>query len=378
MSVSLNTKADDASWKVNDSQARNNSLGAAREFVAERAELSLPLLVSASESKPQSATIVERAWLQTWISGDIEQDRAVFRLRTSNSQTTIELPPDAPPGEVEVLVDAQPAEIVSQAAGRMVVRLGPDAPNPGAAVSPEPGTHTLEVRFRQAIQQSLLTRHLLTPPQIDGSTQLSQIYWQIILPGDEHIVGSPEELTSASEWQWLGSFWGRRPVMSQAELEAWVGASSQVAPSAADNQYLFTGLLPVSSISLLTAPRWLIVLVASSATLAILLGWFYLPTAIRPGLLVALIFAIAFTAVAYPTAAMLIGQASAIGVVLAMLSMLISRLLARPARRLPPLVVTASSQRMSTPRTDSILMPPVIASASTAPTAILRSSDSER
>jgi hypothetical protein len=165
--------------------------------------------------------------------------------------------------------------------------------------------------------------------------------------------------------------------MSQTDLEKWVGASSQLAPAPADNQYLFTGLLPVSSIIVVTAPRWLIVLVASSTVLALWACWFYFPMAKRSWMLLSAAVVIAAAAISYPTAAVLVAQASAIGVVLAILSMLSARLMARPGRRAIAPVATAGSQRSHTPRTDSIVIPPVIATASTAPTVTLRSSDSE-
>src|SRR6185436_19805848 len=143
-----------------------------------------------------------------------------------------------------------------------------------------------------------------------------------VLPGDQHIVRSPGQLTSASEWQWVGSFWGQRPVLSQADVETWVGASKQLTPSANDNQYLFTGLLPVSSIELVTAPRWLVVFVASAAVLALFAGWYYLPIAARSWALVAVIFVIAAAAIAFPSAALLIAQAALAGLVLGLLSVL--------------------------------------------------------
>jgi hypothetical protein len=223
-----------------------------------------------------------------------------------------------------------------------------------------------------------VARHRLTPPRIDGTTELSQVYWQIVLPGDAHIVRSPGQLASASQWQWLGSFWGQRPVMSQGDLEAWVDASSQIAPTAGDSQYLFTGLLPISTIELVTAPRWLIVLIASSLALAMFAGWFYLPVAARSWVLAALVFVIGASAIAYPTAALLIAEAAAIGLVLGPLSMLLSRFVSGPRRRPAPSVMAASSQRMITPRAESIVMPPVIAAASTAPTVTLRGSESDR
>src|SRR4029078_4434940 len=99
-----------------------------------------------------------------------------------------------------------------------------------------------------------ITRHRVTPPQIDATTELSQVYWQVILPADEHILQSPHPLVAAGPWQWLGAFWGRRPVMSQSDLEKWVGAAAQISPATSDNQYVFTGLLPVSSILFVQAP----------------------------------------------------------------------------------------------------------------------------
>jgi hypothetical protein len=376
--LSLGANSDASSWKTSDPIRKKNAAGMKYEFVTNRAESLLPLLVSAADANTPSTTIVDRVWLQTWISGGMEQDRAAFHLHSSNSQATVELPPDAPAGEVEVLVDGQPAQVTSRAAGRIVVRLVKDSSNQANGALAEPTSHTLEVRFRQPIQQVLITRHRLTPPQIDATTDLSQVYWQIVLPADEHIVGSPEQLVSASQWQWLGTFWGRRPVMSQMDLEKWVGATMQIAPASGEKQYLFTGLLPVSSIEIVTAARWFIVLLASSSALGLLVAIFYLPHRTRFWMLVALIIVIAAGAIAYPTAAVLIAQASAIGIVLAPLSMFLGRWMSGSGRRPLTQTFAPSSRRILTPRADSIVMPPVVAGASTAPTVTLRTSDSER
>ena len=141
--------ADASSWKASDPLRKKNAAGTGYEFVTDRAEPLLPLLVSAADANTPSTTVVDRVWLQTWISGGIEQDRAAFHLRSSNSQATVELPPDAPSGEVEVLVDGQPAQVSSRAAGRIVVRLVRDSSNQADAAAAEPTTHTLEVRFRR-------------------------------------------------------------------------------------------------------------------------------------------------------------------------------------------------------------------------------------
>jgi hypothetical protein len=164
----------------------------------------------------------------------------------------------------------------------------------------------------------------------------------------------------------------------QSDLEKWVGATTQIAPTPNDNEYLFTGLLPVMSIEMVTAPRWFIVLVASSSALALVAGWFYLPIRTRPWMLVAVAVVIAAAAVTYPTAAVFIAQAAAIGIVLALVSMLLARWISGSHRRPPTPTFTPSSRRILTPRAESVVMPPAIAAASTSPTVTLRTSDSER
>lgn len=378
LTVGVDTTMDDSSWKPVQTPAENNSLNSSYAFSADAPEQYLPLTLRAGRSELASPTIVDRVWLQTWFSNGVQQDRSAFRFRTSGEQTTVELSPEAITGEIEVLVDRQPAEVVSRAPGRIVVKLPQPQGIPAVGNGSTAATHTLELRSRFPYRPSVLTRHRLTPPQLEGSTALSQVYWHIILPGDQHVVGSPEQLTSASEWQWLGSFFGRHPLKAQPELEQWTAASEQMAPTEAQNQYLFTGLLPVASIEVITAPRWLIVLAASSGVLALALTWLYVPYSRQTWILAAVAAAIAAAAIAYPTAAFLLAQASIVGVVLAAVAFALSRIFARPAFAPIVPVVAASSQRLPTPRMDSILMPPAVAAASTAPTASLRLSDSER
>jgi hypothetical protein len=114
--------------------------------------------------------------------------------------------------------------------------------------------------------------------------------------------------------------------MSQTELEQWVGAAAGIAPTSGQSEYLFSGLTPLSSVEMVTAPRWLIVLVASAVVLAMAAAWVYVPAARRGWILVALSVLLAGLAVAFPTPALLAAQASVLGVFLGILSLIISRL----------------------------------------------------
>jgi hypothetical protein len=375
-SVSLDSKPQGFTWKVTSAISGTDPPGSL-SLVADRSESRLPLLITASDFNPASATVIDRIWLQSWFSGGWRQDRAAIRFRTASSQATVELPPQTPGADIEVLLDGDAAQVLSRSNGRIVVRLSSATDADGRSMDATPSTYTLELRSRQPVHRSLLTRHQLTPPQLVGGKALSQVYWQIVLPGDEHVVHSPARMSSASQWQWLGGFWGERPVLSQTDLEEWADASEQPAPSAAQNEYLYTGLAPVVSIDLITAPRWIIVLAASSVVLVGGLLWIYLPVVRRRWILIAAACMIAGLAVAFPVPAALLAQAASVGVIVALLAALLRRATARPTHW-PVTLPTGSSQRQVTTRSESILAPPpAMSAASTAPTVPLRVSDSQ-
>jgi hypothetical protein len=376
VALSVDADAGNSSWRPVTDDSETHAAEGASTWIADRSEISLPLAFSAANLNHPEETIVDRVWLQTWLWRDIRQDRAAFRFRTGSSQATVELPPRMTSNEFEVLVGGQPAKVLSRAAGRIVVELAPPAGERADGADLDATTYTLELRSRQPIGKALVTRYRLTPPQIVGTAAMAQMYWHLVLPGDIHVVRAPERLVSASQWQWLGSFWGRQPVLSQPALEQWANASTQLAPAAGHNEYLFTGPAPVLSIELVTAPRWLIVLAASATALAVVLFWTYVRSARRAWVVLAVGAAIAGLAVAFPIPAMLLAQASILGAVIATLSVFVAWWSERPARW-PVRVSSGSSQRQLTPRGDSIVMPPVAATASTAPTALRLNSDDE-
>jgi hypothetical protein len=376
ISLSLNDNDEETTWKADSTTSESHK--STYSFRADGPVVSLPLVARQGRSDLPASTIVERVWLQTWLANGVEQDRAAFRLRTTAGQATVELPPDLPSNEFETLVDRKPAEVLSQAHGRLVVRLPVSSANASNDNSGAATVHTLELRSRQPAQGGLLQEHRFTPSQVEGSMALSQVYWQVIVPGDEHIIQQPAQLLPAGAWQWLGSFWGRKPLKTQSELEEWVGASRQIAPTESESQYLYTGLLPISTIEIAIAPRWLVVLVASSSVLLVALALLYIPRSQRRWLLIAIVCLLLLVSIAYPEAALLLGQAAILGLLLSGISVLLSRSVRRPRLPLSPPITTASSRQAITPRAESKLMPPAMSNASTAPTATLRMAESKQ
>jgi hypothetical protein len=309
------------------------------EWLAPGPEAVLPLVVSGVDPAAPTATNVKRVWLQTWISSNERQDRAAFRFHSVGSQVTIELPPQTPPSEVEVLLDGEPADVVSRVSGRLTIRLdsqdpaapptvGQSPPDSSDRTTHVPPARTLELRYRQPATWPLVARWQLTPPQMVATSTFGEVYWQIVTPADRHVV-RPPRLASASQWQWFGGFWGPRAALSQMELEQWAGATSGRRPTAGQNEYLFSGMTPITSIDIITAPRWLLVLAASGAVLALAVIWIYVPGIRRGWIAVGAACLLAAFGAAFPGPAMLAGQAAVLGIVLALLSLTIARLARR-------------------------------------------------
>jgi hypothetical protein len=388
-SVGLDPAAIDSAWQPVDRShvAGSDSPtalagtwrgGTIDEFFASEPQLALPLVLESVDLATPSATTIKRVWLQAWLSAGVVQMRAAFRLHSEAPVIAVELPSGVLPQEVEVLLDGRLATLQSRDQGRLVVRLSTDSVEEQGDVDAGRAAnidHTLELRYRLQSADGLVVKRRWTPPQLAGLTALSELYWHVVLPSDVHVVRSPAQLTPTGRWQWLGGFWGRLPERTQTELESWVGASAQLTPSAVQNQYLFSGVVPVASIEVVTMPRWLIVLGASGAVMAVVLAWIYVPVARRGWIVIALAVAVAALAVACPTPAMLFGQAAVLGVGAASVAVVLARLLVRPVPWSRP-AGGSTMVRFGASRSESVSAPP--AGTTATPTAPRPVSDSHR
>ncbi len=71
---------------------------------------------------------------------------------------------------------------------------GPAAHRVVAFEADGPVAHTLELRYRRPAATGLVASQEFTPPQLVGSSTLSEVYWQFVLPGDRHVVQTPASL----------------------------------------------------------------------------------------------------------------------------------------------------------------------------------------
>lgn len=301
-------------------------------------------VVLALHRRDGATTIVERAWLQTWLGRFGRQDRAVFQLATQADQLEFWLPIGESLGEARVRLANQPggpwqqlqaeltpsgtvrvwlpealAAVESQVSGRR----GEEAPGPPASSAAAQPVRWLEIQSRYLNTQLRIGRQSIELPRLLGDVWVRRAYWQVVLPANEHLLTVPAGLTPEYRWSWTGTFFGRTETMDQHDLERWVGAAQLPPPPTHATRYLFSTLEIPSAAELVVASRGVIVLVCSGVALVVGLLLLYVRVARHPVALLLLAVILGALSAVWPDQALLGGQAAGIGVGLVLLAALV-------------------------------------------------------
>jgi hypothetical protein len=267
------------------------------------------LAVHLEDQSSAGSTVVSRGWIQTWLTRSSRQDRAVFRLTTTQKSLDLVVPAGVSFADVELWLDGKRTSGQSTPEGRMIVSL------PGAEAQRQ---HQLEVTYRFAGGRAAPGRMSLELPRLGREVWVHRLYWQLVLPRNEHLLVCPADFTGEFRWGWQGLFWGRIPILEQSQLETWTGARRQAELPGEVNRYLFSGIGSVSRCELRTVDRALLVFAASAAALIVGLLLIYVPAVRHPASLFVLAVLVAAVTLIYPDPSLLLAQASGLGVVLSL------------------------------------------------------------
>ena len=329
----INVATSRGPWVLAEPSALNNGAAAALRLSADARASSVDLDVGLENGGGKSGTVVERAWVQTWLTEDARQDRAVFSLTTDRKELQLTVPQGAAADQVEIWLDGKQVSGWPGSGGRLAIALSEEAGH---------RNYTLDLRFHFPRQRPGPGNLSLEFPQWGEGVWVRRLYWQLVLPHDEHVLTAPEGFTSENVWNWEDCFWGRKPLLGQAEMEAWVGATGDLSDPGGTNHYLFSTMGNVSRGVVRTADRFWIVLIASGATLVAGLILIYLPVSRHPAVLFALAVALLCVGTIYPEPTLLVAQAASLGLVMTLVAGLLQRGVAR-RRQAVTLLETASS-----------------------------------
>lgn len=281
-----------------------------------------PLELNVSETRRGlRGCYVERMWMQSQLSDDRRQDHVVFRLHCSVPNRRLFLPPDVVQGTVRLWIDGNEIkDLVMESSERSVTLTD---------LSADASTH-VEIAYALHGGAKAFGPASLTPPRFEGPNWIRQMYWQIVLPADKHVIRADDRFTSEHAWTWTGLGFTRVANLSTQQLQQWSGSQSASLPMNTQH-YLFSYFGGTHSLTLWTASRSSIVLVASGIALAAGLLLIYVPAARRPGSLLAGVVVLVAAGWRYPEEAFLIGQSAVLGVVLTVVAARLKRIATRPA-----------------------------------------------
>ncbi len=297
--------------------------------------------------------IVERQWLQTWLTETSRQDRFVARFSTRSGQVELSIPKGAALGQLSLTLDGRAVDDPLLRQERIILPLsGP----PG-----EP--HVVEARYHFAAPRPSRGAMHFDLPSLGPDAWVRRAYWQLVLPDDEQVLKTPEGFCSEMTFERRAFFWQRQPVVGQADLERWSGATTRGPLPSAANCFLYGSFGSVTKTEVFTASRGVVFACASGAALAACLLLIYLPRW-RMGTTLGLFAAALTAAMIAPEQALVIFQAAVPGLLLGGLGYLMARRLDRAAATAEPI----SYQTRIAPL-DAVGGAPQPASTTTAPIA---------
>ncbi len=280
---------------------------------------------------------IDRFWLQTWLTGSMRQDRAVFlfppmvdsmEIDRQGVQSemlkrtfTLHLPQGASADEAEVWIDRQAAKFGSELKRISANTLQVVLPAVAANVP-----RTVEVRYQFEENLPVWGNFTMSMPYVQNMTWIRGMYWQVVLPGDTHIFAAPDELTMEYTWGWNQCFWGRVPTWEQETLERWSGALSGSPTPLKMNRYVFAGMGThetfANGSTFFLINRTMLVLVAAIVVFGLGVLFLYFQFMLRPIPLLVMLLVLGGFAFHSPDLALLGLQAAALGVLLLLLSVL--------------------------------------------------------
>ncbi len=298
-------------WAVSDEPPLRQGQEQGVQLSAAERTGELALGVYMEDQATSGTTVVQRAWVQTWLAQSSRQDRAVFRLFSDQKTVELIVPAGVNPGDVELWLDGRTAKAQTTPEGRLIVPLSGDSLQ---------SQHVLEAVYHFVGGRSDPGSMEIELPRLARNAWVHRMYWQLVLPRNEHLLATPASLSAESHWDWNGVLWGRKPVLEQPQLEAWCGARQLPDVPAEANRYLFSTAGTVGRCELRTAGRGLLVLVASGLVLVSGLVLIYVPASRHPATLLVVATLVASAVLLYPEPAFLAAQAGSFGVALVVLA----------------------------------------------------------
>jgi hypothetical protein len=255
---------------------------------------------------PGTLIACEKAWIQTWLTPDLRQERVAFRLTSSAEALRVRLPAGVVMSSVQAAINSQSVAVTPRAPSLLRIDLPP-------AQRGRPCVLELWYSLPPPARRGGILSDELRPAVLEEASPPRRSYWQLVLTASDQLLMSSDAMVSEMAWapgRWLA---GPQPLLGQGELENWMSASRQDPLPAGVNAHLFGTLAQSPRLPVVVASRRLTLMVASGLTLALGLLLIYVPVLRSAPVLLAAAIVLAGLSLAFPDAALLLGRAALLG-----------------------------------------------------------------
>ena len=263
---------------------------------------------------------IERLWLQTVSGGSQLRERAVLRL--NRPPRKLRLPANMIPSQatIQAAVGTQMLPVFRTSDQQLELLLPP---------SEESISVTITI-WTNIVPQNRILRNL-RPLLERWGEGVEQVYWQIVVPPNEHAIQLPSGSATGMQWHWRDWRFVRIPTLNDDRLANWSGIPVEATPPMG-NRYLVhsVGGLELKSLIIERSLLWSLV---AGAVLGCATLWIYTRTARHPLSIILLSLCFGGAAIIWPDASLLCGQLAIVAglFVVAMLA-LRSTMLRQPRR----------------------------------------------
>lgn len=372
-------------WRLEDSGRAADGRSTFARYASATQEFGAAFTASLNANDNFDSVIVDRAWLQTWLSDAARVDRVAYRLSGYRDRLALRLPDAVRKDRVAVSLDGVPfanvaatndglfaedektlvVPIPESVRGREYVLEVSYVVQANAASSTSGADPSLSNADRLDVQFPRFVRlpnadsddaDAAETPQdaTDDSIWIRRAYWQVLTPFNRHVVVDPDDWTPEYVLRrdgFLGSY-RRVASISQTELCDWVGVAEREAIPLEVNSYLFSGFGQPERSRLFVLDRALLILLGGGAALATGLGLLYFPFFRSRSVL--FVFALTTTALVAlrPYLAFLFLQTTVFGVLLTLGAALLAKFFGRKDAKTQKVVanVARSAARETTRR----------------------------
>jgi hypothetical protein len=209
------------------------------------------------------------------------------------------------------------------------------------------GTYVIDVRYRAAGGEE----SAVAAPRLKNNPPIQHAFYQLTYAGDVCLWRYSAGFLPEFEWSWYGLALARRPLLTQSQLEDWVGAGHEAPVAERANVYLFSTIGEPTPLEVRLVKRTTLVLAASGGVLIFCWALMYLPVLRRPPVLIPVAVGIVGLGLAYPDVAPITAQAAGLGAVLGFTAALLERNANRRRRRTVRAADEASASQRGSTRT---------------------------